>query len=96
MKDLRDALILVLVIASLTFLQAYPVMAQRTFHVAEGKTAMHLPGNCELQYYTPPAQHVITLVLTCPRMDMMRVWPQPVQQPWVEDKWEPVEGDVTF
>jgi len=55
MDDLRDAVILVLVIALLTFLQAYPVIAQKTFHVAEGITAMHLPGNCELQYYTPHA-----------------------------------------
>ena len=79
MEDLRDAVILVLVIAFLTFLQAYPVMAQRTFYVVEGITAMHLPGNCELQYYTSPAQPENTLVLTCPGMDMMRLWPLPVQ-----------------
>ena len=85
MDDLRDAVILVLVIASLTFLQAYPVMAQRTFQVAEGITAMDLPGNCQIQYYIPPAQPVKTLVLTCPRMDMMRLWPLPVQQLWFED-----------
>ena len=48
MEDLRDAVILVLVIAFLTVLQAYPVMAQRTFYVTEGITAMQLPGNCEL------------------------------------------------
>ena len=96
MEDLRDAVILVLAIAFLTFLQAYPVMAQRTFHVAEGITAMHLPGNCELQYYTPPAQPANTLVLTCPMMIMIRLWPLPVQQPWFEDKWESIERDVTF
>ena len=96
MDDLRDAVILVLVIALLTFLQAYPVMAQRTFYVAEGITAMHLPGNCELQYFTPPAQPVKTMVLTCPGMDMMRLWPLPVQQSWDDDWWESIEGDVTF
>jgi hypothetical protein len=46
--DLRDAVILVLVIAILTFLQAYPVMAQRTFYVAEGITAMRLPDNIDI------------------------------------------------
>jgi len=94
MEDLRDAIIIVFVIASLTFLQAYPVMAQRTFQVAEGITAMHLPGNCQMQYYTPPAQPVNTLVLTCPTMIMIRLWPLPVQQPWLEDGWEPVDKDV--
>ncbi len=48
MEDLRDAVILVLVIASLTFLQAYPVMAQRTFYVTEGITAMRLPDNIDI------------------------------------------------
>ena len=69
MDDLRDAVILILVIASLTFMQAYPVMAQRTFRVAEGITAIDLPGNCQVQYYSPPAQHVNTLVLTCSGME---------------------------
>ena len=96
MDDLRDAVILVLAIALLTSLQAYPVMAQMTFQVAEGITAMHLTGNCELQYYTPPAQPVNTLVLTCPVMEMMRLWPLPVQQLWDEEKWESIERDVTF
>jgi len=96
MDDLRDAVILVLVIASLTFLQAYPVMAQRTFQVAEGITAMQLRANCQFQYYTPPAQHVNTLVLNCPGMCMMRLWPLPVQQSWFEDWWESIEVDVTF
>ena len=96
MDDLRDAVILILVIASITFMQAYPIMAHRTFKVADGITAMDLPDNCQIQYYPPPAQRMSTLVLTCPGMDMMRLWPLPVEQPWFEDWWESIEGDVTF
>jgi hypothetical protein len=29
------------------------------------------------------------LVLACPRMDMLKFWPLPVQQPWYEDSFEP-------
>ena len=46
---------------------------------------MNLPFNCQLQYYYPPEQSVNTLVLTCPRMEMMRLWPLPVEQPWFKD-----------
>jgi len=60
-------------------------MAQRTFYVTEGITAMHLSSNCELQYHTSPAQPENTLVLTCPQMDMLRLWTLPVQQLWFED-----------
>ena len=27
---------------------------------------------------------------------IIKLWPLPIQQPWDEDWWEPVEGDVTF
>ena len=33
-------------------------------------------------------QPVYTITLACPRMDMMRLWPLPIQQPWFEDWWE--------
>ena len=36
------------------------------------------PCQCQLQYYYPPVETVNTLVLTCPGMGMMRLWPLPV------------------
>lgn len=57
---------------------AYGMLAARTFYPADGITAMDLAFNCQLQYYYPPAQSVNTLVLTCPMMEMMRLWPLPV------------------
>jgi len=37
-----------------------------------------------------------TLALACPGMDFIRPAPLPILQPWGEDCWERVEGDVTF
>jgi hypothetical protein len=51
----------------------------RTFYPVPGITAIDLPFNCQLQYYYPPAEPVNTLVLTCPRMEMMRLWPLTVE-----------------
>jgi len=66
-------------------------MAQRTFQAAEGMAAIDLPSYCQVQYYALPAQSVNTLVLTCPRMEPVRLWPLLVVDPWNEDWWESQE-----
>ena len=49
------------------------------------RTVIDLTFNCQLQYYYPPAEPMNTLILTCPRMEMMRLWPVAVEQPWFEE-----------
>jgi hypothetical protein len=51
--------------------------------------AFLLPGcrvSCKLCDVLPTTQPVRPLVLACPRVDAIRLWPLPVQQPWEEDK----------
>ena len=58
----------------------------------EGVLQVRLINRCELDIYDKPLQPFRTVVISCPRMDMIRVWPLPIQHPWFEDWWEPVEG----
>lgn len=55
--------------------------------IYEEETArdIKLIAGCELWDIVPPSQPERTLVLACPRMDGIRLWPLPLQQPWVED-----------
>jgi hypothetical protein len=69
----------------LTIPWAYNMLAARTFHTVSGITAIDLPFNCQLQYYYPPEEPVNTLKLTCPRMEMMRLWPLLMNGVRVED-----------
>ena len=40
---------------------------------------------CELIKFGRVLQPVVTIALACPGVDMIRLWPLPVQQPWFED-----------
>lgn len=85
LNEVRDTVVLIILVAMLTFSQAYAVLAPRTYQIIDGVRAIWLFGGCELEYFTEPAQPVNILVLACPRMDMIRLWPLPVEQPWCED-----------
>ena len=54
-----------------------------------GVLATQLPGPCEVWHFTlrsqQPFRHV---VLACPGVDAIRLWPLPVQQNWWEDWFE--------
>ena len=52
--------------------------------------AVHLSSICT------EAQPAFTIAAGFPGRDLVRLWPLPVQNPWFEDWWEPVEGDVTL
>ena len=52
--------------------------------VVPGVTSRPL-GPCSLDWFSErPA-----LVLSCPRTDMIRLWPLPVKHPWFEDTGSP-------
>jgi hypothetical protein len=80
----RQAIVFILVF-TITSAATYGLLSSRTSSVIDGVTGFRLVGGCKLYYFTQPAQPMITWVLACPRKDMIRLWPLPVQQPWFED-----------
>ena len=68
-----------------TFLLSYSILDSRTYSVVDGVTSFRLVGRCELEFYDTTTQPMTTLVLACPRMDMVRLWPFPIIHPWFED-----------
>ena len=40
------------------------------------------PGPCDIDWFQKKGG---VLVLGCPHMDMLRLWPLPFEQPWWED-----------
>ena len=79
MNDLPNILLTILLAALLSFPWAYNTLDARMFSPIEGITTMDLVGGCQLQYYYPPAQAGDTLLLTCPGIDTMQLWPLLVQ-----------------
>jgi len=57
-----------------------------------GAVSTNLPGHCEIIQFGRGLQPVYTVALACPRMDMIRPWPLPVQQSWFEDRRERING----
>lgn len=66
-----------------------PYVPIRILNSIEMLSATDIPliARCELIYIDTRLQPVNTLVLACPRMDMFRLWPLPMQHPWFEDPW---------
>jgi hypothetical protein len=49
---------------------------------------VNLPCECEVDVFSKALQPFVTVVVACPRRDMIRIWPLPVVDPWFEDWWE--------
>ncbi len=88
MNDLKDSLILILLVAVLTAYQALSILSSRTYQLTQNAQATRLVAGCELWDIVPPSQPARTLVLACPKKDAIQLWPLPVMQPWVEDWWQ--------
>ncbi len=59
-----------------------------------GATDLELIGRCSLTYFDTRLQPFITLVLSCPRTDPIRLWPFPIKFNWSEDWWELKPGEM--
>ena len=82
---MRHQAILFILVFTITLEATYGLLSSRTYSDIDGVTGFKLVGGCKLFYFTQPAQPMNTWVLACPRADMIRLWPLPVQQPWFED-----------
>jgi hypothetical protein len=81
-------LILVFIVTVFIMLSLGAVFFVSRIHESvPGATDIPLIARCELIYFDTRLQPVNTLVLGCPRMDMFRLWPLPIQHPWFEDPW---------
>jgi len=68
----------------ITLSLAYGFLRLRTVETIPGGASTELPGRCEIIQFDSGLQPTYTVVQACPRMDMIRIWPLPVQQPWFE------------
>ena len=91
----RQATLFILVF-TITLAATYGLLASRTYLDNDGITGFKLIGGCKLYYFTQPAQPMKAWVLACPRTDLIRLWPLPVQQPWFEDGLESVNEVVVI
>lgn len=84
---LRRGILLVLVLV------AGIAIANKPQKLSDGVWSVEV-GRCAVDYYTPPTQDQRTLVLACPGVDLIRLWPWPPMQPWFEDGGAPQNLDV--
>jgi hypothetical protein len=78
MNRLRNDVVLIFVIDVATMLLTLAVVKTRTSMLTEDARAIRLEAGCELWDIQPPAQPTRTLVLTCPKTDMIGLLPLPV------------------
>jgi hypothetical protein len=72
----------------LTLSLTYGFLWLRSVESIPGSVSTVLPGRCEIIRFGRGLQTIYKIALACPRMDMIRIWALPVQQPWFEDGWE--------
>ena len=51
----------------------------------EGVYVTELIDGCKMTYIDKSRQPFFTIVLDCPGVDSIRVWPLPIQHDWMED-----------
>lgn len=76
----------------------YALLFHRASEIVPGATAYKPVGRCELIHFDERLQSFPPLVLACPRMDMIRLWPLPVVQPWDEewfDRFQELDNPAT-
>jgi len=73
MNDLRDGVILILLVVALSAFQVFSVLSSRTYQLTEDARATRLVADCELWDIAPPSQPTRTLVLACPRVECDKV-----------------------
>ena len=85
MNDYKDSVIIILAASLLITFQTFSFLSTRIYQLTEDARATKLIAGCELWDIVSPGQSTRTMVLACPRIDAMLLWPLPVQQLWVED-----------
>jgi len=93
---MRSQDIVFILVFTITLAATYGLLSSRIYSDIDGVTGFKLVGGCKLFYFTQPAQRLNAWVLACPRTDMIRLWPLPVQQPWFEDGLESVNEVVVI
>jgi hypothetical protein len=86
MNELRDGVIVMLLVGLLTTYQMVGLLASRTYQLTEDTRAIQLVADCELWDIVPPLQPTRTVVLACPHTDGIRLWPLPAEQPWFKEQ----------
>ncbi len=77
-----------------TFVLGYAIFVIRIHESIPGATDIEIGRGCELVYFDTRLQPSNTLVLMCPGVDAIRLWPFPMKQPWFEDWWEGKPGNL--
>jgi len=85
---MRRNLVAFLISFIVTLIVGYLVLSINIDRSVPGASAIELIGRCNLILFDTRLQPVNTLVFGCPRMDMFRLWPLPIQHPWFEDWWD--------
>ena len=80
--------VLFLIFAAIIFTLSVSFLSSGIDEIVPGALAIDLTGSCELIHFDTTLQPVNILVLSCSKMDMIRLWPLPIEQPWFEDGWE--------
>jgi len=86
-KIMKRQLLIFSVSFFITISLACGFLRLRTDESFPGVVSTELPGRCEIIQFGRGLQPVYKIVLACPRMDIIRVWPLLVQQPWFEDEF---------
>ena len=76
-----------------TLILGYDVSGIHIHESIPGATDIELVSRCKLVYFDTRLQPFNTLVLMCPRVDAIRLWPLPIIQPWFRDWWEGKPGE---
>jgi hypothetical protein len=82
-NELRGSAVAILLISVITTIQLFSVLTARSYKLTEDAWATELVADCELWDVVPPSQPVRTLILACPSVDAIRLWPLPMQQPGI-------------
>lgn len=93
-ESIKLRLPLILILAFSIVLTGILPSTIKTDYSIEGARILPIPFRCELWILEKPLQLEQTIALACPGVDLIRLYPLPIVQPW--DDSPPIEPDKLF
>jgi len=91
MQHKKILLILAILIISIGFIGRELATAKKPI---PGVITYQFVWRCKIWSLDTSLQPTHTVALACPGVDLIRLWPLPIQHPWFEDSAEPPVDDL--
>ena len=81
-EDVKGFVYAFVVSSLITLIIAWAIVSPGTYKMMEGIYTVDFLGLCNFDFYDKSVLPEFTVGFRCTRLDYMKIWPFPIEQPW--------------